>query len=790
MFFSPELLTRRDSGFGLLWLAATLGSKSAFKKLPKRSVLTANITQLCDLISEPAEPLALRLSSNLMFGVVRVYKVKQEILMSDVTNCVTSLKKVVQDLRASGSASGQLQMANPVARHSALTIVPNPRAAYTLDYEALVADWEEYLNIGDDMTRDNDLLLEDDDGDFDPETQNKKRSKASAKAAPKAETARKETHTLDEHHDHLLSASYEVSFSQLGPPGAECPSSSQVDAPFENFFPFSDGLDLGEGLGDDLARELGWGVSPVKSVRSNRFTENTDVDYPMIDLNEGNELGIDFNFSVQDIPILEDLAAPFSLVACQPDAGTQRPKQTPRKRKVWPKNVPPLSKMGSDFSRATSPPTSFSTQLLSQDQEEPLPLRDITIEELNKANQADPTKKVKRTRLLLDARTELTDDELRVARAKYLESQNTIRREILTKKLEKNSGRIIEELVWGVPKGIEAQSLIDFWQEIFKVQVEARSGALRIHQEDGMSAHYYLCLVSIFFHFLLEGRPLKRRKIERTQPDLQNFEAAHHDPPYLDVDAGMGIDFGGDDFFLHARLQCKRNDLDMGGVEEVINLRHSSEEPGQARRVSRASSILRGHNLAFDLGPRDNANGSQRSSLFPWDNAGASSSNGNAADALPGSETFIDHVDVRLRSNSLSRRDSSIVPSQLGSIAIGGIGFSPVPSDARGSQVFGEDFVFDVENGPEETQQETQKSDLNLIALERNSYNFLEYAKMQYKTLPKPTGQLTFETVVPKLSSTRHVAAAAFYHCLVLATKDLIHLEQKNPYEPFTIAIV
>ena len=44
--------------------------------------------------------------------------VKQEILMSDVTNCVTSLKKVVQDLRASGSADGQLQMANPVARYA------------------------------------------------------------------------------------------------------------------------------------------------------------------------------------------------------------------------------------------------------------------------------------------------------------------------------------------------------------------------------------------------------------------------------------------------------------------------------------------------------------------------------------------------------------------------------------------------------------------------------------------------------------------------------------------------
>ena len=52
-------------------LAATLGSRSAFKKLPKRSVLNADIAQLCDLIAEPMEPLALRLSSNLMVGVAR-----------------------------------------------------------------------------------------------------------------------------------------------------------------------------------------------------------------------------------------------------------------------------------------------------------------------------------------------------------------------------------------------------------------------------------------------------------------------------------------------------------------------------------------------------------------------------------------------------------------------------------------------------------------------------------------------------------------------------------------------
>ena len=52
-------------------LAATLGSKSSFKKLPRRSIQTADIPQLCELISHPSEPLALRLSSNLMVGVAR-----------------------------------------------------------------------------------------------------------------------------------------------------------------------------------------------------------------------------------------------------------------------------------------------------------------------------------------------------------------------------------------------------------------------------------------------------------------------------------------------------------------------------------------------------------------------------------------------------------------------------------------------------------------------------------------------------------------------------------------------
>lgn len=75
----------------------------------------------------------------------------------------------------------------------------------------------------------------------------------------------------------------------------------------------------------------------------------------------------------------------------------------------------PISRAGSlNLRGAVSPAASFSRQLLSQDNETSQPLRDITTDERNRENQAVPSKKLKRTRLLLDARTELTDEELKV----------------------------------------------------------------------------------------------------------------------------------------------------------------------------------------------------------------------------------------------------------------------------------------------------------------------------------------------------------------------------------------
>lgn len=160
------------------------------------------------------------------------------------------------------------------------------------------------------------------------------------------------------------------------------------------------------------------------------------------------------------------------------------------------------------------------------------------------------------------------------------------------------------------------------------------------------------------------------------------------------------------------------------------------QEPGQARRVSRSASIL---GAGFELAPRDSANASQKSSLFPWDNAGPSSSGAN--EPFAGMEPPIETVSVRLRSRSLSRAGSSpLAPSKRGSAT--GFKFSPAGPGIEDDFAFdGElaclvrptrrksiNFRWSVENGGpgDAGQQDTQKSDMNLVTLERNSFNFLE----------------------------------------------------------------
>jgi meiotic recombination protein REC8 len=50
-------------------LVATLGSKSNLKKVSRKAILDVDVIKTCDTIIEPAAPMALRLSGNLLYVV-------------------------------------------------------------------------------------------------------------------------------------------------------------------------------------------------------------------------------------------------------------------------------------------------------------------------------------------------------------------------------------------------------------------------------------------------------------------------------------------------------------------------------------------------------------------------------------------------------------------------------------------------------------------------------------------------------------------------------------------------
>lgn len=97
-------------------------------------------------------------------------------------------------------------------------------------------------------------------------TKSRRREKTKIVKESSMETARKDDYILSEHHDIFCSGSLDKSFEGAIAPGNGTIdlSSSQIGGRFEfedNFLGTSDGFDLAGGLGDELARELGWEIN-------------------------------------------------------------------------------------------------------------------------------------------------------------------------------------------------------------------------------------------------------------------------------------------------------------------------------------------------------------------------------------------------------------------------------------------------------------------------------------------------------------------------------------------------
>ncbi|CAL3962251.1 hypothetical protein PZA11_000537 [Diplocarpon coronariae] len=107
MFYSHEILTSRKYGVATVWLVATLGAKSNTKKVSKKAILDVDVRKACKTICEPEAPMALRLQSNLLYGVSKVYNQQWEYLLMDAQstqNMVRTLFRVVRNNELDPSA--------------------------------------------------------------------------------------------------------------------------------------------------------------------------------------------------------------------------------------------------------------------------------------------------------------------------------------------------------------------------------------------------------------------------------------------------------------------------------------------------------------------------------------------------------------------------------------------------------------------------------------------------------------------------------------------------------------
>nr|WJN25042.1 meiotic cohesin complex subunit [Farysia itapuensis] len=138
MFYNSDILSRRRTGLGVVWLAATLGNKSSVRRLSRKEVLAVNVSKACTLVRSPSEPMALRLSSQLLYGVVKIYHHQAEIWMQDVSTAHTNLRRQITAL--SETMTSTIDMPKPPAKHlDTITMrLDMSYFALDLDQEALL----------------------------------------------------------------------------------------------------------------------------------------------------------------------------------------------------------------------------------------------------------------------------------------------------------------------------------------------------------------------------------------------------------------------------------------------------------------------------------------------------------------------------------------------------------------------------------------------------------------------------------------------------------------------------
>lgn len=247
---------------------------------------------------------------------------------------------------------------------------------------------------------------------------------------------------------------------------------------------------------------------------------------------------------------------------------------------------------------------------------------------------------------------------------------------------------------------------MDFWADNFKVLVEARCGALHIKT----TGEYYVFALVI---------PLMRREVcyqlnipdcwSRLQDCPKNCQGrrmytrstmwiwassiiwVRKRVSFVPIRADNYIQSTKNQGSLIPRARDRQR---YGTWVNDCKPHTSCQEPGQARHASIGSFPT---GSAFNLGRNlEVGSGSHKSSLFPWDNAGISSSAAGVQFEMGSDRFSLGQDDVRLKDASVGRssgREGSLVPSQLNS-GPGTLGFSPRTFEKIGTRM-NDSFEFD-----------------------------------------------------------------------------------------------
>eukprot|EP01134_Creolimax_fragrantissima_P004884 CFRG4884T1 len=115
------------------WLFATYRANAGRPKATKKEIIDLNLKDLCQDIMYPKEPLALRLSSNLLVGVSRIYNKQQMLFWADARSIWTQVQKKAKEI----TSTNLLLLQTDQAKAEAITLNPDEGINDTLVQQLL-----------------------------------------------------------------------------------------------------------------------------------------------------------------------------------------------------------------------------------------------------------------------------------------------------------------------------------------------------------------------------------------------------------------------------------------------------------------------------------------------------------------------------------------------------------------------------------------------------------------------------------------------------------------------------